>query len=214
LFLVRPRRKRINQVRDNQQPSPMAHAKYVATVAVDLPTHLARPPTDQGRLVGAASIFATVTSADRSNGPGAQERDVHATHRNGIQGDRSRISVRLPARFRLRNGTSSGKRPDPEDVTIQVLTQCREDLIPPDLRIGHWARRAIIHFYNSISTLQRRVVFGLDKAGIKRSDGRRGVCRPRSRCRRRTSSSTSTRPRVSPVPSLTTRRGLQPRSSR
>ncbi len=54
----------------------------------------------------------------------------------------------------------------PEDVTIQVLTQCREDLIRRTYESLAGARRAIVHFYNSTSTLQRRVVFGLDQAGI------------------------------------------------
>jgi 2-isopropylmalate synthase len=54
----------------------------------------------------------------------------------------------------------------PDDVTIQVLTQCREHLIERTFDSLRDARRAIVHFYNSTSTLQRRVVFGLDKAGI------------------------------------------------
>ena len=54
----------------------------------------------------------------------------------------------------------------PEDVTIQVLTQCREDLIRRTYESLEGAPRAIVHFYNSTSTLQRRVVFGLDQAGI------------------------------------------------
>jgi 2-isopropylmalate synthase len=54
----------------------------------------------------------------------------------------------------------------PDDVTIQVLTQCREHLIERTFDALRGARRAIVHFYNSTSTLQRRVVFGLDKAGI------------------------------------------------
>jgi 2-isopropylmalate synthase len=54
----------------------------------------------------------------------------------------------------------------PDDVTIQVLTQCREDLIRRTYESLAGARRAIVHFYNSTSTLQRRVVFGLDQAGI------------------------------------------------
>ena len=54
----------------------------------------------------------------------------------------------------------------PEDVTIQVLTQCRDDLIRRTYESLPGARRAIVHFYNSTSTLQRRVVFGLDKDGI------------------------------------------------
>ena len=54
----------------------------------------------------------------------------------------------------------------PDDVTIQVLTQCREHLIERTYESLRGARRAIVHFYNSTSTLQRRVVFGLDRAGI------------------------------------------------
>jgi 2-isopropylmalate synthase len=54
----------------------------------------------------------------------------------------------------------------PEDVTIQVLVQCREHLIDRTFESIRGARRAIVHFYNSTSTLQRRVVFGLDKDGI------------------------------------------------
>ena len=54
----------------------------------------------------------------------------------------------------------------PDDVTIQVLTQCREPLIERTFESLRGARRAIVHFYNSTSVLQRRVVFGLDKAGI------------------------------------------------
>ncbi len=54
----------------------------------------------------------------------------------------------------------------PDDVTIQVLTQAREPLIRRTFEAIRGARRAIVHLYNSTSTLQRRVVFGLDRAGI------------------------------------------------
>jgi 2-isopropylmalate synthase len=54
----------------------------------------------------------------------------------------------------------------PDDVTIQVLTQAREPLIERTFESLRGARRAIVHYYNSTSTLQRRVVFGLDRAGI------------------------------------------------
>ncbi len=54
----------------------------------------------------------------------------------------------------------------PDDVTIQVLTQCREHLIDRTFESLRGAKRAIVHFYNSTSTLQRRVVFGLDRDGI------------------------------------------------
>ncbi len=54
----------------------------------------------------------------------------------------------------------------PDDVVIQVLTQCREPLIDRTFESLVGAKQAIVHFYNSTSTLQRRVVFGLDKDGI------------------------------------------------
>ena len=54
----------------------------------------------------------------------------------------------------------------PDDVTIQVLTQCRPELIERTYEALRGAPRAIVHFYNSTSVLQRRVVFGLDKDGI------------------------------------------------
>ncbi|GAB1643605.1 2-isopropylmalate synthase [Krasilnikovia sp. MM14-A1259] len=54
----------------------------------------------------------------------------------------------------------------PDDVTIQVLVQCREHLIDRTFDALRGAKRAIVHFYNSTSILQRRVVFGLDKDGI------------------------------------------------
>jgi 2-isopropylmalate synthase len=54
----------------------------------------------------------------------------------------------------------------PHDVTIQVLTQCRPELIERTFESLRGARRAIVHFYNSTSTVQRRVVFALDRPGI------------------------------------------------
>ena len=54
----------------------------------------------------------------------------------------------------------------PENVTIQVLTQARPDLIERTFESVVGANSAIIHLYNSTSTLQRKVVFGLEEAGI------------------------------------------------
>lgn len=54
----------------------------------------------------------------------------------------------------------------PEDVTIQVLTQARDSLIERTYESLRGAKRAIVHFYNSTSVLQRRVVFKSDKQGI------------------------------------------------
>ena len=54
----------------------------------------------------------------------------------------------------------------PDDVAIQVLVQCRPELIDRTFDAIQGAAHAIVHFYNSTSTLQRRVVFGLDEGGI------------------------------------------------
>jgi 2-isopropylmalate synthase len=55
----------------------------------------------------------------------------------------------------------------PDDVHPQVLVQCRQELIERTYECIAGAPRAIVHFYNSINPLQREVVFGLDKEGIK-----------------------------------------------
>lgn len=54
----------------------------------------------------------------------------------------------------------------PDDVTIQVLVQCRPELIERTYECIKGAPRAIVHFYNSTNPLQREVVFNLDKEGI------------------------------------------------
>jgi 2-isopropylmalate synthase len=56
----------------------------------------------------------------------------------------------------------------PADVTVQVLVQAREDLMRRTFEAIRGAHRAIVHVYNSTSTVQRRVVFGLDQEGVKR----------------------------------------------
>src|SRR5438876_8573815 len=54
----------------------------------------------------------------------------------------------------------------PDDVTIQVLVQAREELIGRTFESIQGAKKAIVHLYNSTSPLQRRVVFGLEKPDI------------------------------------------------
>ena len=54
----------------------------------------------------------------------------------------------------------------PDDVTIQVLVQCRQELLERTYESLVGAKRAIVHFYNSTNPLQREVVFGLDREGI------------------------------------------------
>ncbi len=55
----------------------------------------------------------------------------------------------------------------PDDVSLQVLVQCRPELITRTFESLKGATKPIVHFYNSTSELQRRVVFGKDVAGIK-----------------------------------------------
>lgn len=55
----------------------------------------------------------------------------------------------------------------PDDVSLQVLVQCRPELITRTFEALQGAKHPIVHFYNSTSELQRRVVFGKDVAGIK-----------------------------------------------
>lgn len=55
----------------------------------------------------------------------------------------------------------------PDDVTIQVLTQCRPELIERTFQACSGAPRAIVHFYNSTSILQRRVVFRANRAEVQ-----------------------------------------------
>ena len=80
------------------------------------------------------------------------------------------IEVGFPSAPRRPTSTSSGTHrggPIPDDVVIQVLTQARDHLIERTYESIRGADQAIVHLYNSTSTLQRRVVFGLDRDGIR-----------------------------------------------
>ena len=149
-----------------QPPSPMAYQKYRAFVPVDL----ADRTWPDKRLVKAPR-WCSVDLRDGNQAlidPMDLERK-HVMFAHLIEMGFKEIEVGFP----------SASQPDfdfvraivegdlvPEDVTIQVLTQCREDLIRRTYESVKGAKRAIIHFYNSTSTLQRRVVFDLDQAGI------------------------------------------------
>ncbi|HEV7957943.1 MAG TPA: 2-isopropylmalate synthase [Acidimicrobiales bacterium] len=149
-----------------QQPSPMAFGKYRATVPVDLPDR-----TWPDRRLTKAPRWCSVDLRDGNQAlidPMDAERK-HVMFLHLVEMGFKEIEVGFP----------SASQPDfdfvrqivaddliPEDVTIQVLTQCREDLIRRTYESLNGAPRAIVHFYNSTSTLQRRVVFGLDTDGI------------------------------------------------
>jgi 2-isopropylmalate synthase len=149
-----------------QQPSPMPFSKYRATVPVDLVDR-----TWPNRRLERAPRWCSVDLRDGNQAlidPMDHERKLAMFHQLVAMGFKE-IEVGFP----------SASQPDfdfvrhiiehdliPEDVTIQVLTQCRDDLIRRTYESVVGARSAIIHFYNSTSTLQRRVVFALDKPGI------------------------------------------------
>jgi len=149
-----------------QQPSPMAFDKYRATVPVDLTDR-----TWPDRRLSRAPRWCSVDLRDGNQAlidPMDPERK-YAMFVQLVEMGFKEIEVGFP----------SASQPDfdfvrrliehdlvPADVTIQVLTQCRDDLIRRTYESLHGARRAIVHFYNSTSTLQRRVVFGLDRDGI------------------------------------------------
>jgi 2-isopropylmalate synthase len=144
----------------------MAFGKYRATVPVDLPDR-----TWPDRRLTKAPRWCSVDLRDGNQAlidPMDAERK-HVMFLHLVEMGFKEIEVGFP----------SASQPDfdfvrqivaddliPEDVTIQVLTQCREDLIRRTYESLNGAPRAIVHFYNSTSTLQRRVVFGLDTDGI------------------------------------------------
>src|SRR3712207_4760963 len=72
----------------------------------------------------------------------------------------------------------------PDDVTIQVLTQARDELIERTFESLHGAKQAIVHLYNSTSTLQRRGGFDSDPAGVIAIPVHRGQG-GRQRCEKR-----------------------------
>jgi 2-isopropylmalate synthase len=151
-----------------QQPSPMAYAKYRATVPVDLPDR-----TWPDHRFTKAPRWCSV---DLRDGNQALIDPMDLERKNVMFLQLVEMGFK-----EIEVGFPSASQPDfdfvrhiieedliPDDVTIQVLTQCREDLIRRTYESVHGAKRVIIHFYNSTSTLQRRVVFGLDKDGIKK----------------------------------------------
>jgi 2-isopropylmalate synthase len=146
----------------------MAYAKYRATVPVDL--------TDRTWPDHRLSSAPRWCSVDLRDGNQALIDPMDLDRKNAMF-----IHLVEMGFKEIEVGFPSASQPDfdfvrhiiendliPNDVTIQVLTQCREDLIRRTYESVHGAKQAIVHFYNSTSTLQRRVVFGLDKDGIKK----------------------------------------------
>ena len=146
--------------------SKMPFEKYGATVPLVLPTVPGRPSNWRQLPAGAASTSATATrpSSTRWTRPASLR---FSRRWSGSASRRSRwASPRPPcpdyefARHIIEEDLI------PEDVTVQVLVQCRQELIERTFEAISGAPRAIVHFYNSTSELQRRVVFRQDRQGI------------------------------------------------
>jgi 2-isopropylmalate synthase len=140
--------------------------KYRAFPPIDLPDR--RWPT---RVIDRAPIWCSVDLRDGNQalidpmGPERKRRMFDLLVKLGFK----EIEVGFPSASQtdfdfVREIIDEGRIP--ADVTIQVLTQAREDLIRRTFESIRGSRRAIVHVYNSTSALQRRVVFGLDKPGI------------------------------------------------
>jgi 2-isopropylmalate synthase len=141
--------------------------KYRPSPAVDLPDR-----QWPGRAITQAPIWCSVDLRD-GNQALVNPMDVHRKRRM------FELLVRMGFK-EIEVGFPAASQPEydfvrllieqdmiPEDVVIQVLTQSREELIERTIDSIRGARRAIVHLYNSTSELQRRVVFRLDRAGIR-----------------------------------------------
>ena len=151
-----------------QQPSPMAYAKYRPTIPVELPDR-----TWPDRRLSKAPRWCSV---DLRDGNQALIDPMDLERKNAMFAQLTDMGFK-----EIEVGFPSASQPDfdfvrhiiendliPPDVTIQVLTQCREDLIRRTYESVRGATRVIVHFYNSTSTLQRRVVFNMDESGVKK----------------------------------------------
>ncbi|HEX5522618.1 MAG TPA: 2-isopropylmalate synthase [Pedococcus sp.] len=152
-----------------QQPSGMPVAKYVPfqdQIAVDLPER-----TWPTHVITKAPRWCAVDLRDGNQAlidpmsPDRKKRMFDLLVRMGYK----EIEVGFPSASQtdydfVRELIEGNHIPD--DVTIQVLTQCRDHLVERTFDAIRGSKQAIVHFYNSTSVLQRRVVFGLDQDGI------------------------------------------------
>lgn len=142
-------------------------AKYRPWPAVDLPDR-----QWPGRTLTAAPTWCAVDLRDGNQSliePMGHDRKVRMFDALVAMGFKE-IEVGFPSASQTdfdftRFLIESGRIPD--DVAIQVLTQAREDLIRRTFESLKGVRSAIVHLYNSTSELQRRVVFGLGRDGIR-----------------------------------------------
>ncbi|MCB0918569.1 MAG: 2-isopropylmalate synthase [Actinobacteria bacterium] len=163
---IRPSQPRFHEERNPQQPSPM-------------PFHRYRPFTPVA-LEDRTWPDAQITKAPRWCA--VDLRDGNQALIDPMTPDRKRRMFELLVSMGYKEievGFPSASQTDydfvrqlidedliPDDVVIQVLTQSREHLIERTFEAIRGAKQAVVHLYNSTSTLQRRVVFGLDTEGI------------------------------------------------
>ena len=152
--------------RSAQKPSAMPVEKYQPFAQIDIPDR-----TWPSKTITKAPLWCSVDLRD-GNQALIEPMDSERKHRMFdalVAAGFKEIEVGFPSASQtdfdfVREIIDRGKIPD--DVTIQVLTQCREGLIRRTFEAVDGAKQAIVHIYNSTSTLQRKVVFGLDEDGI------------------------------------------------
>src|SRR5581483_9126065 len=150
-----------------QQPSGMPIHKYVPFAPIALPDR-----TWPDKVITQAPRWCAVDLRDGNQAlidPMSPARKLEMFDLLVRMGYKE-IEVGFPAASQtdfdfIRQIIEEGRIPD--DVVIQVLTQAREHLIERTFEAIRGARQAIVHLYNSTSTLQRRVVFEQDRDGIK-----------------------------------------------
>ncbi|HEX4791941.1 MAG TPA: 2-isopropylmalate synthase, partial [Actinospica sp.] len=150
-----------------QRATAMPVHKYAPFTPIDLPDR-----TWPGRVIERAPRWCAVDLRDGNQAlidPMSPARKLKMFELLVAMGYKE-IEVGFPAASQtdfdfVRQIIEEGRVPD--DVVIQVLTQAREHLIERTFESIRGARQAIVHLYNSTSTLQRRVVFEQDRAGIK-----------------------------------------------
>jgi len=154
------------EVRNTQQASQMPYQRYVPFVPINLPDR-----TWPSQVIDRAPRWCAVDLRDGNQAlidpmtPARKLRMFELLVKMGYK----EIEVGFPSASQtdfdfVRMLIDDGLIPD--DVVIQVLTQSREHLIERTFEAIRGAKQAIVHLYNSTSTLQRRVVFGLDEDGI------------------------------------------------
>jgi 2-isopropylmalate synthase len=146
---------------------PLASTKYEPAARVDLPDR-----TWPSRIIDKAPIWCSVDLRDGNQAlidPMGHDRKVRMFKLLVDMGFKE-IEIGFPSASQTdfdfaRWCVEEGEVPD--DVDLQVLVQCRPELITRTFEALQGANSPIIHFYNSTSELQRRVVFQKDVAGIK-----------------------------------------------